>query len=382
MTPGIRSTLGLLLAVMLLAAFCFPPDAMAYKKLVIEFQPGWCPPGVNSNAVKSMIIANVKSYYSFAGTLFSVATNGTDFHKKLIVNAQAPGNDAGYEPRCVSTGYVYGGTYKSAFANSTNFLNSSAIARAIGIAVAHEAGHHFGAKHNSNPGVMQENPYPTLGDDIITNKSFLGTNQSIMMTYMRSTSRNKTDPGGNKDLECNFAMVFGYHPEDPNIIEKEPYSMEVHAVFTGNANYDFGWLNPYGEFISQVPAGADETDLTFLGDDRVPFAVRDINTDQVFPVGQYGFPTFLIPIDPSQSQVPVVSVPYYAQAQIDMPSLGVTIFLDCLPYSPTNGFLCEEELEPQGGPGLMQWGVAALLMLLAAYAVWKVKSRRSAVPVQ
>ena len=139
-----RRSLFLTLSVLVLAGIAFaPPTVFAYKKVVIEFEPGWCPPGVNSNAVKSQIIAGVNGYYSWAGTLFSLATVGTDFHKKLIVKDEA--GSAGWEPRCVSTGYVYGGTYKTAFANSSNFLNSTAVGRAIGIAAAHE-------EHIAHPG--------------------------------------------------------------------------------------------------------------------------------------------------------------------------------------------------------------------------------------
>ncbi len=385
-----------LLSLLVILAFSFslialtPIDSYAKKKVKIQFEAGWCPKLKNGSAVKttakvaSRMLSKFKKVHSFAGTNLSVITdcNITDYDEIIKVvagtNSRGPGI-AGYEPPCNKTGYVYGGAFGKA-----GFPNSSSLGRGMGNIGAHEHAHHWRVAHADakTKNIMQSKF--TVGRAASCNLTFDATARGKFQTYMKTSVKTKADPGGSATVDPAriVVAVYGVREEvlPDSVFYSDPYTEGITVTFSGNfASFDFGWINPHGDFISQIAEGRPTGRLMLYGAERVNFAIRDVFSEEVFTVGAgQGTLSYLLPEytgDFAEMPSLPASARYYGGVEINFPVQGYTAVLTA--NSPPDGFVSWEEIVPEQ-PGLRMVGVIALLGVLVIIAIWRLRVRLAA----
>lgn len=365
----------LLAAVLLLS----PTDCPAGKNIKIEFEPGWAPAGVDEGNLQDQVVARLKSQFGFGGADVNVFTNNntTTFHKKVIYKAARNGWTVGHHFVCKSTNYVYGGTFKTAFANSPALLNSTAAARVYARTGAHEVGHHYG-QDDKNGDAGDTMGRPGLGPRVNTESGFSGAAKTEMMTYFRTTDKNKADATVADAFMHpeNIVAVFGNYPEAPGEIIDDANCFNAVVTITDATLYEFGWINIYGEFVPKIQVGIPSEVVTMFCGYEMDIALRSEETGMIFPASEFAAPPlYMNPIPAPESSCPIVDEDYFGTVQIDFPPLGVSVIMDALPLSPTSGFMRRGEEEPPGMPSVREWGVVILAMLLVGYAAWRLSRR-------
>ncbi len=381
-----------LLAMLLLLAFSVsvvvftPTDAFAKKKVKLQFEPGWCPPlkgggTCNSASVQSRIMSKFEKVHTFAGTNLSIVTNCTitDFHKviKFVAGTHADGAGVlGYEPPCKNTGYVYGGAFKSWMSNCT------ALGRGMGNIAAHEHAHHWRVAHADalTNNIMQSRFNPDRAAR--SNLTFDATARGKFNTFLKTCNKTKADPEvplGNKAEKVVMA-VYGYHELGEDEKFADPYAEGITVTFSGNYFlYDFGWLTPGGDFVSQINAGQPTGRLTLYGAEKVDFALRNVDTREIHTVGSCeGTLTFLPPVFPGDlAEMPVLaaSAVYYGGVQIDFPALAYSAILQA--NTDPDGFVRWSDTFPEQ-PGFGKIGVILLFAVLATFLIWRLRSSSTA----
>ena len=369
------------------AVFLTAGDCWASKRVKLQFQPGWAPAGVDEASVQSQVVQRFQDHFGFAGTNMYVFTNcnTTDYDKRILINTEKPAEDCvvGSHVVCKSDNYVYGGTIKSAFANTPGLLNSAGVARVVARTAAHEAGHHWGQDHPPNDGANATNTMgrPSMSGRVNTDSGFSSAQKTEMASYINST-KNKGDAGGDDHLN-SVATVFGQYPDTYGDIGDDGSHFTVVTTLGGDINlYEFGWMNVYGVFVPKIQPGFASDVVSMFCKYEIDFAIRHIVTGEVYTAsGGWAVVGFQNPIPPEMSSCPVVEKPYYATVSVDFPSQGFFATLDALPTNPTCGFMYLQDTFP-GTSAVREWGVLILAVLLVGYAAWRISRRLKLAPAR
>jgi hypothetical protein len=375
--PGFYKAVSLTFAALLLAGILlFPSDCLAVKNIKIVFEPGWAPAGVDEGNLQDQVVARMRSQLGFGGTNVNIFTNNntTSFHKEVIFKAARNGWVVGHHFVCKSTNYVYGGTFKTAFANTPALLNSTAAARVYARTGVHEVAHHYG---QDDDGTDPTDPMgrPGLGARVNTPATFKPAAQTEMMTYFRTTARNKADANLKDELltDESIIAVFGSYPEAEGEIIDDANCFNA-EVTVSDPTYEFGWINIYGDFVPKIAEGIGSEVVTMFCGYQMDLALRNVLTGQVFPASTSAAPPiYLNPIPAGESSCPIVDHEYYGRVQINF-AMGVIVTMDTFTLNPTSGFIARKHTV-SSIPSVREWGVVILALLLIGYAVWRLSRK-------
>jgi hypothetical protein len=211
-----------------------------------------------------------------------------------------------------------------------------------------------------------------LGARARTDASFSTGAQAEMLSYLKTCTKNKADAGV-QDCESSVAAVFGSHPVglDP---EDQTYFEALVTVHGIIGQYEFGWMNIYGDFVTKVTAPTPEESITLFCEYVMDFAFRDVATGEVFSAcaGFAAPPEYSNPIPAENSTCPIVDEDYYSTVFLNFPGIGMSVTINALPYSTTSGFISYSQLPGNGKvPTIREWGVLVLVIVLAFYGIWR-----------
>jgi hypothetical protein len=371
-------------------AFLVPGPARAIKYEVVVFDPNWQPPpGVYSGGraqATGAILDHIQSNFAFAGTTIQVGSQApasTGANDRVNTVKFIPSNSTAFfshhgddDWKTAAWGvtydnethYVFGGDFNKAAALN----NSSAYTRAAAGTAAHELGHGLNATHTGNKSDKRCSA-ASAAEKAGTNRDFTDGNQARMKA---AASAGGAVPG-HRGKE-SITIVYSQLPTtaDPLEIQEEKWYVNVTFEIL-SAEWDFGYLNAAGNFIDLGDIDSF-FDVQLFGGVAYEFAVRNkADETAIYALstsGQANLGGALYP--PELAVAPPMSpadAPYFGQANLIFNTMmgPVQVFLSA--EGPNNGFA---KLQSNSNiPVLQNWGMILLVLILLAFAAYRIHSR-------
>ena len=378
-----------LLLTILGLVFMAPAPAQAIKYEVVVFDPNWQPPpGVYSGGraqATAAILDHIQSNFAFAGTTIQVGSQApasTGANDRVNTVKFVPSNSTAFfshrgdaDWKTAAWGVTYGKdehyVFGSNFNNSPALNNSSAYTRAAAGTAGHELGHGLNASHT---GIMSEKmcSAATAGEKAATDRNFSPGNQARMKS---AASAGGAAPGARG--KESITVVYSQLPAtaDPLKIQEEKWY--VNATFEIlNSQWDFGYLNTAGNFI--VLGDIDSFfDVQLFGGVTYEFALRNkLDPTNIYALSTSGQAVLSgLAYPPEQAVAPPMSPadgPYFGQVDLIfntmMGPVPVTMFA-----GTGNGFA---KLQLYSNiPVLQNWGMILLVLILLAFAAYRIRTR-------